>query len=257
MRTFFVGLHQPADCGKTHPNGQPKVRFACVSINRLRTRKAPLKEPAEGWMMDSGAFTEISTHGKYRHAPEEYAREAARWVTPKLKCIVAQDYMCEPFILKKTGLTVLEHQRLTIERYDALVIAWEAERIKAGAANDNWPPVMPVLQGFTEEEYLRHIEMYGDRLKPGMWVGIGSVCKRQGDVKVIERLLIAIVARRPDLLFHGFGVKLTALRSLVVQILLETADSMAWSFSARKKGRNANCVDEAVAFVAKVERMAA
>lgn len=254
---FFVGLHHPIMAGKKHADGSPKVRRACISFNVLRNRKGPFEEPADGWMMDSGAFTEVTTHGRYRSPPEDYAREAARWVTPKLLCIVAQDYMCEPFVLKKTGLAIEDHQRLTVERYDALLLAWENERVARGVSPEQWPPVMPVLQGFAPADYLRHIAMYGERLKPGMWVGIGSVCKRQGNVRVIEDLLIQIVAARPDLRFHGFGVKLTALRSLVVRILLSTADSMAWSFSARKQGRNQNSVDEAVAFVAKVERLAA
>lgn len=245
---FLVGLHQPSDAAK--------VDFACISVNRLRPRIAPLNEPAAGWMMDSGAFTELTTHGKYRHSAADYAREAARWVSPKLLVVVAQDYMCEPFVLAKTGLTLEDHQRLTIERYDQLVEAWEAIRIERGAGSD-WPPIMPVLQGWTAADYVRHIDMYGDRLTPGMWVGVGSVCKRQGSVEIIEGILYAIARRRPDLKLHGFGVKLTALRSPMVRLLLATADSMAWSYSARKQGRNGNSVDEALDFVAKVERLAA
>jgi hypothetical protein len=244
---FFVGMHQPADVWR--------VPFACISINRLRDRKAKLNEPAAGWMMDSGAFTELTTHGCYRYSAREYAREAARWVTPKLLCIVAQDYMCEPCVLKKTGLTLEDHQRLTVERYDALVEAWEAERVARGATD--WPPIMPVLQGWTVADYLRHIEMYGDRLTPGMWVGVGSVCKRQGSVQIIENILFAIARARPDLHLHGFGVKLTALRSPLVRLLLATADSMAWSYSARKQGRNGNSPDEALAFCAKVDSLTA
>lgn len=250
---FFVGLHHPTMAGKRHADGRNKVAFACISINTLRGRKKALAEPEQGGMMDSGAFTEISQHGRYRHSAEQYAREAARWASPKLKAIVSQDYMCEPFILKKTGLTVAEHQRLTVERYDELVFCWDL----LTAANDNPPPVMPVLQGWTVDDYLAHLDLYGSRLKPGMWVGVGSVCKRQGDVQQIETILQAIKAKRPDLRLHGFGVKLTALRSPIVRALLYSADSMAWSYSARRQGRDANSVDEAVAFVDKVYALAA
>ena len=110
-----------------------------------------------------------------------------------------QDYMCEPFMLAKTGLTVLDHQRLTIERYDALVD--ELDRLFDGVVPFK---VLPVLQGFTIADYLRHIDMYGDRLTLGMWVGVGSVCKRQGRPAVIEDLLCAIKEVRPDLRLHGF-----------------------------------------------------
>lgn len=244
--TFLVGLHQVCDA--------KSLDFACISINRLRKRVSRFVEPAVGWMMDSGAFTELNNHGRYRTSAAVYAAEAARWVSRKLLCIVAQDYMCEPFVLKITGLTVIEHQRLTIQRYDELSEAWEAERVKAGSP-DYWPPIMPVLQGWTVDDYLRHVEMYGDRLKPGMWVGVGSVCKRQGNVAITETILCAIKALRPDLLLHGFGVKLTALRSRIVRAVLSTADSMAWSFSARKQGRNANSVLEAINFKRKVEAL--
>jgi hypothetical protein len=201
-------------------------------------------------MLDSAAFTEVSTHGGYRSSPREYAVEAERWrlMVPGLLVIVAQDYMCEPFILAKTGLTIAEHQRLTIERYDALLEAWEELN---GAAI----PVMPVLQGFEPEDYVAHLRAYGDRIKHGMWVGVGSVCKRQGDPTLIYRVLAAIKAERPDLRLHGFGIKLTALADPRVRKLLYSADSMAWSFSARKQGRNQNDPQEAVRFSQKVERL--
>ena len=35
-----------------------------ISVNRLRTRKSPFK--VNKWIMDSGAFTEVTTHGGYR-----------------------------------------------------------------------------------------------------------------------------------------------------------------------------------------------
>ena len=157
--------------------------------------------------------------------------------------------MCEKHMLEKTGLTVPEHQRLSVERYDDLL------RCDVGGVY-----IMPVLQGYAPADYVRHIEMYGDRLprgevirdedgkiikRTGPWVGVGSVCKRNGDPAAIEDVLMTILAARPDLRLHGFGVKLTALRSAVVQDALHTADSMAWSYAARIEGRNGNCPKEA------------
>ena len=109
---FFIGLHQPSDA---------KHFDACfVSVNRLRKRKSNF--PVDDWIMDSGAFSTILIHGGYPHPVEEYAAHIRRWKTNgNLLAAVSQDYMCEPAMLKRTGLTVSEHQRLTIERYDALV----------------------------------------------------------------------------------------------------------------------------------------
>ena len=43
--------------------------------------------------------------------------------------------------------------------------------------------------------------------------------------------------------------------SALVRDQLYSADSMAWSFAARKQGRNQNCWREAQAFVAKIATM--
>lgn len=233
---FYPGLHQPADA--------QHFPLACININRLWGRKKPVE--CNDVVVDSGAFRELFLHGAYRHSVKVYAAEVYRLHTAgvvKIAAAVAQDYMCEPFILAKTGLTIADHQRLTIERYDELVA--ELERLFDGPVPFH---VMPVLQGFAPQDYANHVRMYGDRLKPGMWVGVGSVCKRQGDPRSIIAVLQAISAIRPDLLLHGFGVKKTSLLHAGVRELLATADSMAWSFAARKQGRDSNDWREAKAF---------
>lgn len=234
---FFIGLHQPGDA--CHFDA------ACVSINRLRTRRKPLD--CRSVLVDSGAFTELNLHGGYRHGVADYAAHLLRLHESGVVCIeaaVAQDYMCEPFMLAKTGLTIADHQRLTIERYDELLAF-------------GLPfPILPVLQGFAPEDYVRHIRAYGGRLAYGMWVGVGSVCKRNGSPGDVAAVLGAIKTERPDLRLHGFGLKLTALRDGTVRSLLYSADSMAWSFSARKQGRNGNDWREAEAFARSVRSAA-
>ena len=229
---FFCGLHQPSDAARVWETGTP----AFISVNRLRNRKSDFS--VGDWIMDSGAFTEISTYGRYRHSVSEYAAQIRRWSRcGNLLAAVAQDWMCEPWIVVRTGLSVSEHQHLTVKRYDALI-----------AEDTAGVYVMPVLQGYEPADYVAHIRQYGDRLRHGMWVGVGSVCKRNGDPRSIERVLLAIHGERPDLRLHGFGLKTTALQSGLVRELLHTADSMAWSFAARRGGRNANCWREAVSF---------
>ncbi|MGO6879445.1 hypothetical protein ACC734_17040 [Rhizobium ruizarguesonis] len=241
---FYPGLHQPADA--------KHFDSACISIKRLwRRLKAVL---CSNVLIDSGAFSELFLHGRYRHGVGEYAAVLYRLFVDgvvQIRAAVAQDYMCEPFILAKTGLTIEEHQRLTIERYDALVA--ELERLFAGPVPFH---IMPVLQGFAPQDYVNHIRMYGDRLNPGMWAGVGSVCKRQGDPRSIMAVLQAIASERPDLLLHGFGVKITSLLHPGVRALLATADSMAWSYAARKQGRDANDWREAERLVQRVRKTA-
>jgi hypothetical protein len=233
---FFVGLHQPSDA-------KHLAAPAFISVNRLRKRKSAF--PVGDWIMDSGAFSTILTHGGYPQGVEEYASQIKRWAgNGTLLAAVGQDYMCEASMLAITGLSIADHQRLTIERYDALT-----------ACDTGGVYVLPVLQGYAPADYVSHIRQYGDRLTAGMWVGVGSVCKRNGRPGAVESVLLAIKRERPDLRLHGFGLKVTALQSALVRELLETADSMAWSFSARRQGRNANDWREAERFAAQIATM--
>lgn len=245
--TFFTGLHQPSD-GK-------HFATACISINRLRTRKKPV---GARLLVDSGAFTELAAYGRYRHSVAEYAAQLHRlWESgcADIVAAVAQDYMCEPFMLAKTKAvgasngTVADHQRLTIERYDALLE--ELHKLFGGAIPFH---VLPVIQGFSPNDYATHVRTYGGRLRHGMWVGVGSVCKRQGDPSLVAAVLRAVKEVRPDLRLHGFGVKSTSLKNREVRSLLDTADSMAWSFAARRQGRRANDWREAKRFEESIMR---
>ena len=79
---FFTGLRQPSDA--------QHFDAAFVSVNRLRNRKSQFA--SKDWIMDSGAFTEVSTHGRYRSSVREYADEIVRWSgNGNLLAAVAQD----------------------------------------------------------------------------------------------------------------------------------------------------------------------
>lgn len=232
---FYVGLHQPSDV--------KHFSRACVNWGRLADRKAPVGGDCK-IILDSRAFSELAGHRYYRHTVEDHAA-MIRYCCgiADIQIAVAQDYMCEDFILQRTGLSVFDHQNMTITRYDELV------------AQDLPCPVMPVLQGYSAGEYLDHIEQYGDRLKPSMWVGVGSVCKRNADPMSVFMVLNAISFRRPDLRLHGFGLKQTALELPEIRELLHSADSAAWSFAARHEGRNQNDYREAQAYAARIEAL--
>lgn len=259
---FLVGLHQTSDLWR--------FEQCMVSVNRFRGpkgRKAAF--PPLGAVMpkgrgvcrlkrawlDSAAFTEVVGHGGYRHSAAEFAAEIvsiSALFGGRLEFVSAQDYMCEAIALKATGLTLQDHQDMTIARYRELVAAL------AQLAPDNAPTVVPVLQGWTPEDYVRCLRAYGDLLKPGAHVGVGSICKRNSDPAAVLAILRAIKAERPDLKLHAFGLKLTALSNPEILALIETADSMAWSYHARKNGKSANDWTGARDFVAKIrERIAA
>lgn len=232
---FFVGIYKPNHAGK--------FRRCMISVNRLRDRRSGFA--VGDWLMDSGAFTEISTHGHYREPVDAYAEQVHRWSSNgNLLAAAAQDYMCEPFIVERTGLSVPRHQELSIERYAAL--------------RDLCPDsvIMPVLQGYEPAEYAAHVRGYGALLRPGAWVGVGSICKRNGSPSAIRAVLEAILTERPGLRLHGFGIKTTSLADAAVYDRLYSADSMAWSFAARYEGRDRHCWREAARFVRRIDRQA-
>ncbi len=190
-----------------------------ISVNQLQKRKSDFK--VGNWILDSGAFTEIARHGRYRHSVDHYWNQIKRWrKCGNLWAAAAQDWMCEPVVLTKTGCTLKEHQALTVERYDQLI-----------ALSDHQTYIMPVLQGYRVIEYLDCLHLYGNRLNSGAWVGVGSVCKRNSDVDQIADILGAIKAVRPDLRLHGFGLKKTTLSSPRIRELLYSCDSYAWSLA--------------------------
>ncbi len=214
---FFVGHH--------HPSKAKHINRAFISVNALWDRKSDLE--ANDWILDSGAFTTIALHGGYPkdRSVEAYAAQVNRWRTcGNLMKAVAQDYMCESWMLERTGMDIPRHQELTIYRYVGL------RRLCGGI-------IMPCIQGQVPGDYVEHLRMYGQILEPGEWVGVGSVCKRKND-SAIREVLRAIKGERPDLRLHGFGLKLTALRCAEVWDTLYSADSMAWSYAERMKRRD-------------------
>ena len=231
VRQFFVGLQ--------HPSTAWPFLYSMISINSLRDRKRPFR--TNTWVMDSAAFTELSTYGQWRTTPQEYADHINRLKhNENLAAAVTQDLMCERAILQKTGLTIRDHQTITIERYNQLIYLTHVY-------------IMPVLQGYSPESYCHHLLQYGSLLNPGQWVGVGSVCKLNGNPNRIEDILLAIKTDRPDLRLHGFGLKLTALKRPTVRALLHSSDSMAWSYAGRKEDGSEHDPRRALAYAARIE----
>ena len=189
-----------------------------VSVRVLKKRRG-LPVAVAPWALDSGGFTELDKFGRWETTEDEYVSEVERlqgigllaWVAP-------QDWMCEPWMIQKTGLSVAEHQERTVTSFMSL-------RDRLG------PLVIPVLQGYAPREYDRCVEMYRDAgvdLSAEPIVGLGSVCRRSRTDEAIR--LVHYLADH-DLNLHGFGLKGDTFRAL--RYVLVSADSMAWSFRGR------------------------
>jgi hypothetical protein len=215
MSAFYLGAHQPHWLWTA---GFPLF----VSHRQLVRRRGPLRPALCRWGVDSGGFTELSLHGRwitpaaqYAEAVDRYAREAGQ-----LDFAAPQDWMCEPAILARTGLTVREHQDRTVASY--LELRALAPHL----------PFIPVVQGWHLADYLACVDLYraaGVDLTRGRLTGLGSVCRRQstGQIAVIVTTLASLGLR-----LHGFGIKTCGLH--LYGHLLASADSMAWSYAARR-----------------------
>lgn len=190
---FFLGTNEPAHLKRT------KVPLF-VSRSRLQ-RRIQLPVPIGPWALDSGGFSEITRFGRWTISAEEYVAMVRRYVSemPGLVFAAPQDWMVEPAMLKLTGLTVADHQRLTVANFlDLRQLAPDL-------------PFIPVLQGQILDDYRRHLDAYdaaGVDLTALSRVGLGSVCRRQATSEIV------IVSGLADdgLRLHGFGMKETGLR---------------------------------------------
>lgn len=220
---FYLGTHQ------ANWLGTAQVPLF-VSDRRLRQRRTYRRALAP-WALDSGGFSELSMHGSWIHgpSPKVYANRVRRYAHEigSLDFAAPQDWMCEPWITDRTGLTVEEHQARTVGNFLDL---------KAYAPD---VPIIPVLQGWKLSDYVECAERYesaGVRLSEQPAVGLGSVCRRQ-DTAQIEAIVKTFAG--DGLRLHGFGVKLTGISSYGKD--LWSADSMAWSYSARLNPRMPGC----------------
>lgn len=224
MTEFFLGTHQPGWLSRTDVP-------LFVSDRRLRGYKK-LPRATTRWALDSGGFTELSTHGSWAcgPTPAQYVDSVRRYAEEigQLAWAAPQDWMCEPWILTKTGLPLLEHLRRTVDNYLHL----------REIAPDL--PFVPVVQGWRRDDYLACVDLYdraGVDLSSVPVVGLGSVCRRQatGEAELIVDALRAAGVSR----LHGFGFKVLGLRRCGSR--LASADSMAWSIDARRKPPLAGC----------------
>jgi hypothetical protein len=191
-----------------------------VSYTRLRDVKKP-KRALGSWALDSGGFTQIKDHGRFTFAAAEYVAAVRRYRDEigNLQWAAPMDWMCETPMLAKTGLTVADHQARTVD--NLLTLRGLAPEL----------PIIPVLQGYELDDYLRCADLYGQAgidLTVEPLVGVGSVCRRQATSE-IERLLLRLSDDGYRL--HGFGVKKDGLSAY--SHVLTSADSMAWSFRGR------------------------
>lgn len=240
--TFYLGIHHPH-----HLRTLEEPLFVSRSSLARYRRRFPQRLAGGRVAVDSGAFKQLETYGRWTIEPEEYVAFVRRcrdeiggldWAAP-------MDWMCEPFMLAKTGLTVREHQRRTV----ASVLELRA------LAPDL--PIVPVIQGWDLASYRDCVLMYADSpidLAAEPTVGLGSVCRRQ-HTDEIGRIVEYLADSYELANLHGFGVKAEGVAKYGAA--LASSDSMAWSLAGRHEDgcahgsrakSEANCITYALAY---------
>lgn len=212
---FYLGTHMP-----NWLNDLPAPMF--VSNRKLSGRRT-LPRAVAPWALDSGAFSEVSALGRFETSPAQYVAAVRRYRDEigQMDWAAPQDHMCEPWVLARSELasTVLGAQQWTVDNYLTLRgLDWQL-------------PIIPVLQGQTVADYVRHVDLYaraGVNLEAESTVGVGSVCRRQATAEIAS--IIAVLSQ--SLRLHGFGVKADGIARY--GWMLKSADSMAWSFGGRR-----------------------
>lgn len=211
---FYLGTHQPSWLARDL--GVPFL----VSHRRLAGRRS-LPRASSSWALDSGGFTELSLHGRWRTDAATYVKAVRRYATEigNLDWAAPRDRMTEDHVLARTGLSLRTHQHLTVVDYLRL------------RDLDPELPFIPVLQGQSITDYHRCADMYEERgvdLAALPLVGVGSVCRRQHTVEV-ERIVRSLAARGYKL--HAFGAKVLGLARYADAIA--SSDSASWSLRGR------------------------
>lgn len=214
---FFLGTHRP--------NWLSSMSIPLFIARQSLAPRKTLPRALGPWALDSGAFSEITLRGGWTVPTRQYADEVRRFRDEigGLQWAAIQDWMCEPFALQRTGLSVADHQARTVASYLELM----------SIAPDL--PWAPALQGWQPADYDRHVDLYQRAdidLRDLPVVGLGSVCRRSQTSDIVR-----LIYRLSDLgiKLHGFGVKTEGLREIAHRLV--SSDSMAWSFQARAAKR--------------------
>lgn len=139
------------------------------------------------------------------------------------------DHCVEPEIARDRD-EVLDRIARTI----ALNHACHARGLERGIADR----FMPVVQGRSAHDYLRSLDGIAGLIRPGMIIGVGSMCRRpiHGPEGLLEVVSMLDRSLPTTVMLHLFGVKGTALGHLApLSDRVASIDSAAYGIAARRE----------------------
>jgi hypothetical protein len=173
--------------------------------------------------IDSGGFYFMHRSGDYPFSPDDYNDLIWHYKPAIAACL---DYPYEPEIRrdhklrtnKDRILATVDHSRYLFK------LVWPSETL-----------LLPVIQGYSLDEYLWCIEEMARVGIPLGRVGIGSMCRRLArfEIRYLVRNILdqlnACLPHSERVWTHWFGLKLSALANPALRGVLDSCDTAAWS----------------------------
>lgn len=163
----------------------------------LFVRPTPLERATVDIGLDSGGYTELKDYGLWRWSAAEHVWLVRRMFRElgRVDFAAPQDWPCGDETLRRTGLSVVEHQERTLRAYlEMMRLAPEI-------------PWAPVLQGGAPIDFLRHVEAY-QRAGIDLWtfqrVLLGSIAYRDDDPLIYQ---VVQALQRTGIALHALGAK--------------------------------------------------
>lgn len=215
-----------------------------ISRNRMVHRERGCRNLptfVDPWAYDSGGFFVLREHRTWPITVRQYVADAIRhaeWAGRWPDWFATMDMMCEPDMMARTGLTVDDHQDVSTVNYVEAVRVWPEELERAGLNPETPHRWVPVVQGWKADHYPTAVEKLraaeeAAGIAPARVVGIGSVCRREDSEEIGDVVTAVREAIGTETALHAFGVKSGGLGRYGP--LVDSCDSQAWSYGARKR----------------------
>jgi hypothetical protein len=199
---FFIGLNPRWQMYKFLPNGI-NVMYSAAGFwddkNREWRRGKKFKKKFGLRFLDCGGFTVLNHYVDYPFSTVNLANLIAR-LRPHF--YVPKDYPCEPEISRSLGLMTNKERIEATIKATANMAEWESQLTGK---------MVPVIQGYSLDEYLYCLELYA---KAGLirdYMAVGSMCRRIKNEE-LGRLIPGIYYAAQNLgclKLHFFGLKLS------------------------------------------------
>jgi len=218
MERFYLSLASSSQRYAAKTLGYPYIL-----VNYMTRMNKPPQYGYEELFIDSGGFSSSLLSGEYTKSDDEYL-----WHVEELQpdYFALRDYPCEPELLKQHGRTVEMHQEMTLEHHLQLL-----DKLDNYDITGDW---VPVLQGWTLEEYLDCVDLFREHGLLCDYVAIGSVCRR-GSQNEIRRIISVVKHQIGGRRLHAFGLNVGVLRDPHLWSCVYSVDSGAFDYAARKR----------------------